>query len=186
MCVDKRSIERFGLGPKPEGQCEKSSQGSRASYDADTPTLVTVMYGSVVRAGPNISSVVGVIGDPAVIAQGLIPEEVGLGGVGCVDVGEEGDVPAATVSIDGSDSCNVWVEHTGWLFTRILGHREVESFLYRRPRVGCQLINVPADVFSKTSVCLMSNGDKNPRKCLGPWRPSGMGLTIMAAKLYER
>ena len=125
----------LGLGQKPESQYGKSSQGTSDSYDTDAPTSVTVLRARGVVAGPSISSVVRVISDPTVIAQGLIPQEVGLGGVGFFNVGEEGDVPALAVSIYGSDSRNVWVELAGRILTRILGHREVEGCLYRRAGV---------------------------------------------------
>lgn len=155
--------DALGLCQKPGSEHGKSCQGDSTNNDADAPIARgrSTTTGSVsavsVRAsgGSGVSTKVGVESDPAVIAQGLVPQEVGLGGVGLINAREEVDVFAAGVSVDGSNSRNVRVEFCGRVFTGVRVHRKVEGFLYRSTRIRGLLVSVPAGIFSKAGVRLL-------------------------------
>lgn len=146
---------------KPDSEHGKGRQGDSTSNNLGTSVAVLGPTGPVstvtvrvVAIGWGRSSVVGVARDPAVIAQRLVPQEIGFGRVGLVSGGEESGVLSVGISIDGADSCDVRVELSGSLFTRIRVNRKVKGFLDRPSGVGGMLKGVPAGVFSEASVCL--------------------------------
>ena len=105
--------------------------------------------------GSGVSTKVRVKRDPASIAQGLVPQEIGLGGVGFIDTREEAGVHVVGVSVDGSNGRNVRIEFASRVFTGVRVHRKVKGFLYRSASVSGLLVSVPAGIFSKASVCLL-------------------------------
>lgn len=160
----------MGLGQKPGSKHGKSRQRNSTTDDvAIFGSTATVSVVTIIRAGVvagSGSTVGGILRDPTEIAQGLVPHEVGLGRVGFLSAREEAGVCTIGVSVDGTDSCNVRVELACRLVTRVRVHRKVEGFLYRPTRVGGLLVNIQADVFRKTSVCLLRHKDENSCKCL--------------------
>jgi len=155
--------DALGLCQKPGSEHGKSRQGDSTNNDADAPIVRgrSTATGSVpavsvrVGVGSGVSTKVGIKSDPAVIAQGLVPQEVGLGGVGLINAREEVGVFAAGVSVDGTNSRNVRVEFCGRIFTGVRVHRKVEGFLYRSTRVRGLLVSVPAGIFSKAGIRLL-------------------------------
>jgi hypothetical protein len=152
----------LALCQKPGSKHGKGREGDSTNSDVDTPMVVisgSTASGSVstvrVGVGSGVSTKVGITGNPTVIAQGLVPQEVGLGGVFLFNASEEVGVLAVAVSVDSTNSCNVRVEFGSRLCTRLRVHRKVEGFLYRSTRLRGLLVNVRAGVFSKASVRLL-------------------------------
>ena len=184
------------LGQEPGSEREKRRQGDGTSNDpgvfiivlGGSTTTTPVSADSAVRVvvavivGCGISTIAGVTRDPTVVAQRLVPQEIWPGGVGLINAGEEGRVLSVRVTVDGTDSCNVRVESASGLFTRVRVDRKVEGLLNRPARVGSVLVEVSADIFSETNVCLSRRGGRNSCECSGidkfrerdlrSWRPS--------------
>lgn len=159
----------YASGQNPGSEHGKSRQGDGTSHGLDTPIIflggstaagsvlsgITVVRATaVVIAGGGVSTVVGVTRDPAVIAQRLVPQEVGLGRVAFLSVSEKAGVLPTRVTVDGTDSCDIQIELVSRLFTRVYVDREVEGLLNCPARVRGELVDVPAGVFRKASVCL--------------------------------
>ena len=153
--------DALGLYQEPGREDGKSRQGYNTSSDTSAPivggSIGTCSVPAVTVRGGGGSGVskVGVSRDPAVIAQGLVPQEVRLGGVGLIDASEEIGVVAVAVSVDGTNSCDVRVEFGSRLFSGGRVHRKVEGLLYRSTRSRGQLVSVPTSVFGKASVRLL-------------------------------
>jgi len=107
----------------------------------------------------------------------LVPQEERVGGVGLIDASEEAGVSAAGVSVDGTNSCDIWVEFGSRLSSGARVHGKVEGFLYRSTRGRGQLISVPTSVFGKASVRLL-RGEIKFMKTLTP-------LAISWSRTYD-
>jgi len=156
--------DSLALGHKPGGEHEKSRQGDSTGCDLGTSVValgttaaasVSIVAVHVVAIGWGRSTVVGVARDPTVIAQRLVPQEVGLGRVVLFSVSEESSVLSVGVSVDSADSCDVRVELGGGLVTRVCLDRKVEGLLNRPSGVGCMLEDVQTGVFRETSIRLL-------------------------------
>ena len=114
------------------------------------------------------------------IRKGLVPEEVWLGRVCIISVGEEGSVLAVEVAIRGSDSSDIWVQFAGSFVSWLDSQCEVKRRL-DRPAFGRRLVPkcIHSQIVTKASICLhayksivVSAGLDTTLRYLQSWLPN--------------